>query len=458
MSSDNELGFGRVVKGACLYAPQRDTLEVIDDAVIQIGDDGVIQQVLRPDSAGRDSLLASARERGALTVIPAPGFLIPGLVDLHIHAPQWPQLGKALHLPLEDWLQQATFPLESRYADVAFATSTYHSLVSTLLANGTTTAVYFATLHDESTRVLADTCIALGQRALVGRVAMDHPDECPDFYRDESADAAVRGTDDLIAYLAGAGKGRVLPAITPRFIPSCTDELLTGLGELAAQHGCHVQTHCSESDWEHHHVLQRMGCSDTEALHSFGLVQRQSVLAHASLLGNSDMDLIKTQGAGVAHCPLSNIYFSSAVFPLRRALEKGLHIGLGTDISGGPSASMFETCRHTVHSARMLELGVDARMSADERGVPESRIDFIEAFYLATAGGAEVLDLLIGRFEPGYRFDAVHIDPDATDGGILRFDGLDSTEDLLQKTLYGATRSNIAAVWVDGRAVVEARE
>ena len=170
------------------------------------------------------------------------------------------------------------------------------------------------------------------------------------------------------------------------------------------------------------------------------------------------MDLIKQQGAGVAHCPLSNIYFSSAVFPLRRALEKGLHVGLGTDISGGPSASMFETCRHTVHSARMLELGVDARLSADERGVPDSRVDFIEALHLATSGGAEVLDLPIGRFEPGYRFDALHIDPDVQEGGILRFDGLDSTEDLLQKTIYGATRSNIAAVWVDGQAVVEADE
>jgi len=451
-------GFGRVFKGTCLYAPRREALETIENAVIHVGDDGFIQQVLPPEADGREALLDAAREHAALSVIPSPGFLIPGMVDLHIHAPQWPQLGKALHLPLEKWLQQATFPLESRYADVGFAAATYRSLVSTLLANGTTTAVYFATLHDEATRVLADTCIELGQRALVGRVAMDHPDECPDFYRDASADAAVRGTDDLIAYLANAGEGRVLPAITPRFIPSCTDELLAGLGELAAKHGCHVQTHCSESDWEHGHVLQRTGRSDTEALHGFGLVGRRSVLAHANLLGDSDMDLIKRQGAGVAHCPLSNIYFSSAVFPLRRALEKGLHVGLGTDISGGPSASMFETCRHTVHSARLLELGVDARLSADERGVPDSRVDFIEAFHLATAGGAEVLDLPVGRFEPGYQFDAIHINPDAQQGGIVRFDGLDTTEDLLQKTLYGATRSNIAAVWVGAQAVVTADE
>ncbi len=442
-----------LVRATCMHAPDRHELGIIEDALILIDEQGVISRVLDREAPDYERVVAQARDNDALTEIQPPSFLIPGLVDLHVHAPQWPQLGKALHLPLEDWLQQETFPLESRYSDVAFARSTYHSLVSTLLANGTTTAVYFATIHDESTRVLADTCIGLGQRALVGRVAMDHAEQCPDFYRDESADVALRGTEDLIAYLAAEGQGRVLPAITPRFIPSCTDELLEGLGQLAAQHGCHVQTHCSESDWEHTHVLTRMGCSDTEALHGFGLVSRHSVLAHANFLADSDMDLIVRQGAGVAHCPLSNIYFSDAVFPLRRALEKGMRVGLGTDISGGPSASLFDTCKHTVHSARMLELGVDPGLPASSRGVTDSRVDFVEAFHLATAGGADVLDLPVGSFSAGRCFDALHIDPDADDGGILRFDGLDSQADLLQKTLYGATRRNVAAVWVNGKPV-----
>lgn len=451
MSAETASMPARVVRGTCVHAPDRHTLDILEDVVLVINQAGVIEGILPPTADGRGAVLAEARQRGVLTEVPRPEFVIPGLVDLHVHAPQWPQLGKALHVPLEVWLQQETFPLESRYSDVAFAASVYRSLVSSLLANGTTTAVYYATIHDEATRTLADTCIDLGQRALVGRVAMDHPEQCPDFYRDASVETALGGTEALIDYLSGAGDGRVLPAITPRFIPSCTDELLSGLGELAAKHGCHVQTHCSESDWEHHHVMQRMGCSDTEALHGFGLVGRQSVLAHATLLGDSDMDLIARVGAGVAHCPLSNIYFSDAVFPLRRALEKGLHVGLGTDISGGPSASLFETCRHTVHSARMLELGVDPGLPANERGVANSRVDFVEAFHLATAGGAKVLDLPIGRFEVGYQFDAVRIDPDAKAGGIFRFDGLDSDEDLVQKTLYGATRANVTAVWVAGR-------
>lgn len=446
-------GAAKAVRGTFLHAPRRDSLQVLEDALVLVDQTGVITDVLSVEDDGRDGALASAQASGQLTTVDSPGFVIPGMIDLHVHAPQWPQLGKALHVPLEVWLQECTFPLESRYADADFAAMVYRSLVSTLLANGTTTAVYYATIHDEATRVLADTCLELGQRALVGRVAMDHPEQCPDFYRDASVDAALRGTEDLINYLGTNGRGRVLPAITPRFIPSCTDELLQGLGDLAATHACHIQTHCSESDWEHQHVFERMGCSDTEALNDFGLVGRHSVLGHATLLADSDMDLIIRRGAGVAHCPLSNIYFSDAVFPLRRALEKGMHVGLGTDISGGPSASLLTTCGHTVSMARVLENGTDPGLSGDVRGVADSRVDFVEAFHLATAGGAQVLDLPIGRFEPGCRFDALVIDPDADDGGVLRFDGLDSAEDLLQKTVFGATRRNIAEVWVDGKSV-----
>lgn len=453
MTTNTESAANHVIRATCVHAPRRGALDIIEDALVLVDADGRIARVVAPDEDGRHALIDEARASGRFTHIAAPEFLIPGLVDLHIHAPQWPQLGKALHVPLEVWLQQETFPLESRYADTAFATSVYHSLVSALLSHGTTTGVYYATIHDEATRVLADTCIELGQRAVVGRVAMDHPEQCPDFYRDESVDSALRGTEELIHYLGQAGGGRVLPAVTPRFIPSCTDELLRGLGDLAGRHACHVQTHCSESDWQHEHVRHRMGCSDTEALHGFGLVGRQSVLAHATLLGDSDMDLIARQGAGVAHCPLSNIYFSSAVFPLRRALEKGLRVGLGTDISGGPSPSLFDVSRHAVHASRMLEQGVDPNLPALERGVAESRIDFLEAFHLVTAGGADVLDIPTGRFESGFHFDALRINPDAEDGGIFRFDGMDSAEDLVQKTLYGATRNNVSCVWVGGRIV-----
>lgn len=170
------------------------------------------------------------------------------------------------------------------------------------------------------------------------------------------------GTQALIDYISGHPNNtasRVWPVVTPRFIPACTDATLEGLGTMARDCGCHVQTHCSESDWEHAYVLSRHGMTDAMSLDRFGLLTRRSMLAHANLLTADDMDLIKLRQAAVAHCPLSNGYFAGAVFPLRAALEKGLHVGLGSDISGGPSASLFDNMRAAILVSRMLETGVD---------------------------------------------------------------------------------------------------
>ena len=227
---------------------------------------------------------------------------------------------------------------------------------------------------------------------------------------------------------------------------------MAGLGQLAAECDCHIQTHCSESDWAHGHALERYGKTDTEALDGFGLLTRHTVLAHANFITDGDMDRLARRGAGVAHCAVSNAYFAGAVFPLRAALDKGVGVGLGTDISGGPSASMFDAARMAVIASRMLETGVDPALPASDRGRPESRIDFATAFHLATAGGADVLDLPTGRFAPGCHFDAKVIDTPAETGGIRLF-GEKSFVDVLQKIINTASRANISAVWVGGRQV-----
>ena len=285
---------------------------------------------------------------------------------------------------------------------------------------------------------------------------MDDPAACPDDYRDASPEAAVADTRAVVDYIRAHpdnAEQRVLPVITPRFIPSCTDAALTGLGQLASECGCHVQTHCSESDWAHGHVLARYGVTDAEALDRFGLLTRRSVLAHSNFLTDADMDRLVARQSAVAHCALSNIYFANAVFPLRRALEKHLHVGLGTDISGGPSASMFNACQTTVQVSRLLQDGVDPTLPAGERGTPNSAIDLKTAFHLATAGGGIALDLPIGVFAPGYKFDAMAIDTSAPTGGIRLFDTTEPAA-IFEKLLNGASRANIANVWVDGANVV----
>lgn len=439
---------GRAVRGDFVHAPKPGEVEILRDAIITIDTTGTISDIALPESAAHAALAT----RPDLVLIPDGQFVIPGFVDLHIHAPQYPQLGEALDVPLEVWLGKYTFPLEARYADLDFARERYAQLVADLLRGGTTTALYFATVHREASVLLAEICLEEGQRGLVGKVVMDDPDACPDYYRDASAESAIADTRAFIDTVrALPDNDRVLPVVTPRFIPSCSDEALAGLGRLVAECGCHVQTHCSESDWAHQHALSRYGKTDSEALDGFGLMTRRTVLAHSVFLTDADMALVAARGAGVAHCALSNTYFANAVFPLRRALDRGLHIGLGTDISGGPSGSMLDACRATVAASRQLDTGVDPALPQASRGVPGARVDMRTAFHLATAGGGVALDLPIGLFRPGYQADAIVVDPEAEAGSVRLFgeDPLDHIEQIL----YTASLANLAEVHVSGDRV-----
>ena len=455
MTSRSTIALERAFFGTFLHAPQRGAVECLRDALIVVQPDGAISAVYGAGSAAARVEAARCDAMGSLVMLGPRQYVLPGFVDLHVHAPQWPQLGAALDLPLEEWLQKFTFPLESKYADTAYALAAYDSLVTSLLANGTTTAMYFATLHLAATKVLAGICLRRSQRALIGRVAMDNPEECPDYYRDSSAEVAERETREFIDYVKAlpGGAGLIYPVITPRFIPSCTDDLLVRMGKLARETGCHVQTHCSESDWQHRYVLERYGRTDTAALDSFGLLSRRTVLAHGNFVADADVAIIRERGAGIAHCPLSNVYFSDAVFPLRRILDAGVHVGLGTDIAGGASPSVLENARQAVISSRLLESGVNPRLVREQRREPDSRIDALTAFWLATAGGGIALDLPVGLFAPGYQFDACVLDVGAPHSNLqVAVD--EPPETMLQKMIYGASRANISQVWVANRQVV----
>ena len=444
------------IRGTLVHAPAAGDIEVLDDTLIAVDNGGQIAAVSGPDRPDYGKLEQSAREAGKLEVLSAGEYLLPGLVDTHAHAPQWPQLGKALDRPLDEWLMKYTFPLEARYADTDFARRVYENLVHTLVANGTTTAMYYATIHLEASKHLAEICLEKGQRALVGKIAMDNPDQCPDYYRDASTGQGLDDTQNFIEQVRGMpgnAQGLVLPVVTPRFIPSCTDEMLQGLGEIAQRTGCHVQTHCSEGDWEHAYVLDRCGKTDTLSLDGFGLLTPQTVLAHCNFIDDDDMGVIKERKTGIAHCPLSNLYFANAVFPARKALDRGLQIGLGTDIAAGANPGILHNCQMAVTASRSLEDGVNPGIEAAERGAPGARIDFREAFWMATAGGGEALGLKVGKFLEDYAFDAIVVDTTVPDSNLIIWEDMDSGDDILQKIIYNADRHNIKRVWVQGNQV-----
>lgn len=427
-----------------MQTPGRHRLEVLERHVVDVGPTGDVVAIGPDDGRCVDLSLGD-------DVV-----LLPGLVDTHVHAPQWPQLGTGLDLPLERWLFEYTFPLEARYVDTAFAGVVWRDLVTTLLAAGTTTALYFGARDVASTTLLARTCAELGQRAFVGRVAMDHPEGTPTWYRDGDAAEGVDASLRSIAEIRALASPLVHPVITPRFIPACTDALLEGLGELAATTGARVQTHCSESDWVHGHVLERTGRRDAVALDGFGLLRPHTVLAHGNFLDDGDFDLLARRGAGVAHCPLSNSMFANSVFPLRRALDRGVRVGLGTDIAGGAAAAVLGQCQHAVSVSQMLDDGVDPGLPAPRRGVRGSRVSIVEAFWLATLGGADLLGAPVGLLAPGRSFDAVAVRLGRPGSALRSWPELDDPARRFEKVVRLATADDVEHVWVAGRRVAGA--
>lgn len=451
--------FDFVVKGTAFSSETPKEVKSFKDHLFCISKEGMIAAVISPEEKEYSRVVKEYREKNQFYEYSEDQIILPGFIDLHVHAPQWAQIGTAMDIPLNDWLHTYTFPLESKFSDEAFAKTVYSDLVSQLIANGTTTVLYFGTIHRPASRILAEICCDKGQRGLVGKVVMDDKEQNPDYYRDETTAAALAETEAFILdiqKLAEKAPQGIYPVITPRFIPSCTDDALKGLGELAQKYDVHIQTHCSESDWEHEFVQERFGKNDAMALNDFGLLTDKSVMAHCGFLADEDMKLFSEKGTAVAHCPISNVYFGNAVTPVAKLLhEYKVETGLGTDISGGFSPSLFDNVKQAVMSSRMLEDGVDKNVESEKRGVANSRITLNEAFYLATAGGGESLSLPIGKLEVGYAWDAQVINLVANHTFIPRYFKEESLINLFEKVLYLARPEYIQEVWIQGKKVHE---
>lgn len=448
--------YAQVFQGTAFTSKSPKEIKILKDYLFCINDKGMIEKVIAPTDADYTVLLNSYEGTENFNRLADGEYLLPGFVDLHVHAPQWAQSGTALDIPLYNWLNTYTFPIEAKFSDLEFAKNVYEEVVNTLLANGTTTALYFATVHKEASFMLAEICANKGQRGLVGKVVMDNPDQNPDFYRDASTETALKDTEEFIVAvkeLAKSTKQGVYPVVTPRFIPSCTDDALKGLGELAAKHDTHIQSHCSESDWEHGYVQDRFQKNDAFALNDFGLLGDKSIMAHCNFLNDDDAHLFAETGTAVCHCPISNAYFANSVIPIAHLHAKGVEIGLGSDISGGFSPSLFDNARQAVISSRMLEDGVNTKLPASERGVPNSRITINEAFFLATAGGGEGLSLPIGRLAENYAWDVQIIDTKLATAKLPIFNDEEDLHDVFQKIMYLVRPENIREVWVQGEKV-----
>lgn len=440
--------YKKVIEGTICTPETVDKIGCYGNALVCVNQQGLIASVLFPNNSQYGEIKQTAISQGNYHQLAADEYLLPGYVDLHVHAPQWPQAGLSLDLPLADWLDHYTFPLESKCSDLNYSKMIYDSLVKELLSQGTTTALMFGTIYNDSNIILAKACLEYGLRGFIGQVAMDNADQTPAYYRNQSAKDAVDATELFIKQLQNLSSDadRVVPVITPRFVPSCSDACLQGLGQLANKYHVPVQTHVSESSWEHGYVLDRFKATDTSVLDQFGLLTDRTILMHATHLTDDDMILLAKRKAALAHCPISNAYFGNGVMRVKEILAKQIKLGLGTDISGGYSSSIYHNIRQAVISSRMLEDGVDTTKQATTRGVANSRINIATAFYMATVGGAEALHLNTGRIKEGYKadFQVVKSHP-----SVITL----SDEQMIERILYQTQQSDIKQVYIDGNLV-----
>ncbi|KAJ9192960.1 hypothetical protein DTO021D3_2768 [Paecilomyces variotii] len=414
-------------------------------------------------------------EKTAVRVVKASekrnGFFFPGFIDTHIHASQYPNSGIFGSSTLLDWLEKYTFPLESSYGDGSDvapqkALTAYEKVIARTLSNGTTCAAYYATIHVPATNLLADLCLKRGQRAFIGRICMDNPDFCPDYYRDASAEESLRATEATIAHIRSIDPaGRVVaPIITPRFAPTCSQISLSGLGKLAASFDppLRIQTHISENKNEVALVRELFpdSTSYADVYDRHGLLTPRTILAHAVHLTPAERLLIHSREAKISHCPASNSALGSGLCPVRTLLDDGIAVGLGTDVSGGYSPSVLEAVRQAILVSRLVSYTAEQQTGRENLSVEE-------ALYLATRGGAKVVDMAdqIGGFEVGMFWDAQLIELSSVEDrsaetindpqGNVDIFGWESWEEKIQKWVWSGDDRNVKAVWVNGELVYQ---
>ena len=329
--------------------------------------------------------------------------ILPGLYDLHVHAPQYAYAGTGMDLELLEWLNTRTFPEEERYADLGYAQRAYTLFAERLRESATARACIFATIHRKATEILMDELEKTGMKTMVGKVSMDRNAsrgllEAGPF---QAAEEVCRWLEDI------SGKYKnVQPILTPRFVPSCTEKLLEELGKISRRKKLPVQSHLSENPSEIAWVkeLCPWAGSYADVYQHFGLLGAEyapAVMAHCVYSGESENErkLLKENQVYIAHCPQSNTDLSSGIAPVRKYLDEGMKIGLGTDIAGGHKMSVFQAMAEAIQVSKLRWRLTDSSL------VP---LKTEEAFYLGTRGGGSFFGK-VGSFEPGYEFDALII-------------------------------------------------
>jgi guanine deaminase len=391
--------------------------------------DGVIEQV------GPASEILRSLPTGTPVTHHEGCLIAPGFIDTHVHYVQTGMIA-SYGEQLLDWLNRYAFPAEMAFKDPAYAETMARVFCDELLRNGTTTALVFCAVYPQSVDALFAEAERRGMRIIAGKVLMDR--NAPE----ELRDTAQQGYDQSKALIARwHGRGRSLYAITPRFAGTSTPPQLDAAGTLWREHpGVLMQTHISENrreiEWTAELFPERKNYLDVYDHH--GLIGKRAVLAHGVHLSEDEICRCHESETAIAHCPTSNLFLGSGLFQMSRFKDpkRPVQVGLGTDVGGGTSFSLLATMGAAYEIAQLNGRTLRA----------------VEAFYLATLGGARALALedKIGALAPGREADLIVLDPKATPLLALRSGRAESIEDLLFALMMLGDDRAVAATYVAG--------
>lgn len=366
--------------------------------------------------------------------------VMPGMTDLHIHAPQFAFRGLGMDMELLEWLNTYTFPEEAKYRDPAYAERAYGIFADHLLHSVTTRASIFATVHADATELLMQKLEDAGLCTYVGKVNMNR--NCPQYLSENSTKRSLKETERWLQEIEGRFR-KTKPILTPRFIPSCTDDLMYGLARLREKYDLPVQSHLSENYSEIEWIRELCPRSKHygDAYQQFDMFGDgyPCIMAHCVHSTEPEQELMLKNGVFIAHSPESNMNLASGVAPVSRYMEDGQKIGLASDVAGGSHESLLKAMTHAIQASKLRWRLLDQNVKP---------LSFERAFYLATMGGGAFFGK-VGSFEPGYEADIVVLD-DAS---------LDHPQELdvrarLERAAYLADDRNIAAKYVCGEKIL----
>lgn len=414
----------KAIKGDIIFTKNINQFEIIEDGYLVIKDDK-IERVCKELDENIDIIDYTNH------------IIIPGFVDVHMHAPQINNIGLGADRQLLDWLNTYTFKEESKYSNVDFAKKSYNRFVDKLCKNGITSSVIFGSIYKDTTIHLMDLIEEVGLRAYVGKVNMDR--NSPSYYIEETQ-KSIEDTVEFVEKTINKYKN-VKPIITPRFVPSCTVNLMKELGDIAEKYDLKVQSHLSENLDEISLVkeLHQECTSYINVYERYGLTRKnKTVMAHCVWADDEEIKSLIQNEIIVAHSPYSNGNISSGIAPVKKMLQKGVKVGLASDISGGHDMFMGRIMMLASIFSKMRWVHIDNEYTnlTDE-----------ELFYMATKGGGEFFGK-VGSFEEGYSADFLVIDDKSLEDSNER-----NVRQRLQRFLYIGDDRNIKSVYVNGKLI-----